>query len=468
VLTAGTDAGVGSNAFLSFLPESHLAISLNGTAVDSQYDQLNIIGQVILTGLNLDLGGTYAPSIGDKFTIVNNDGDDDIIGEFNNLPDGQPFHIDSGALAGDYVISYHGGDGNDVVITAINFEPSLHPISDPPAIDEDAGLQQISLTGILPGYGHSILHVTVHSSNPSLIPDPEVTFSAADGTGIFTYKPAADQFGTAVITVTVQDDGGTADSRGDTVTQTFTVTVKPVNDPPNFTLHTPSDCSIADENPATHGPALPQVCHGVVQNIVAGPPNESDQTLTISISTDNDGLFTPTGGPKFDLAGDLTFTRMPNTSGLVTLTIVLTDSGGASASQQLTLNCIKPHKQHNSANSGGRNGRDVTGSTTTVPDGFIVAADVLAVINYINAHGSGPIVPAVNAPPYVDVDADDQVVANDALTIINWINAHPGQSEGPNADQPTSGTSVAEAADLMSLLATDLVAAQVKRRRGTG
>ena len=38
-----------------------------------------------------------------------------------------------------------------------------------------------------------------------------------------------------------------------------------------------------------------------------------------------------------------------------------------------------------------RNGLDVTGSTSTQPDGFIVAGDVLAVINYINAKGSGHI-----------------------------------------------------------------------------
>ena len=31
-------------------------------------------------------------------------------------------------MAGDYVISYHGGDGNDVVVTAVTLIPTLDPI----------------------------------------------------------------------------------------------------------------------------------------------------------------------------------------------------------------------------------------------------------------------------------------------------------------------------------------------------
>jgi murein DD-endopeptidase MepM/ murein hydrolase activator NlpD len=477
VSNPGTDATIGSNAALSFASGSDLKININGTVADSQYDQLDVNGGIDLTDVDLVLSGTYSPTIGDQLVIVNDDGSGDVIGEFNGLPDGKPFHIASGALAGDYAISYHGGDGNDVVVTAISLIPTLHAIADPPAIDEDAERQQVPLTGIGPGYGHSILHVTAESSNPSLIPDPDIAFSAADGTGTLFFKPNADQFGTAIITVTVQDDGGAADDRVDEFMRTFTVTVNPVDDPPSFTISSPSDCSTADENP-THGPALPQVCHNVIRNLSPGPPNEADQPLTISIAANNDSLFTATGLPSIDLAtGSLSFTRMPNTFGLATLTITVTDSAGASDSQQLNLNCTKPHREHNSANSGDRNGKDVTGSTTPAPDGFIVAADVLAVINYINAHGSGPVQPAVNAPPYVDVDADDQIVANDALLIINWVNAHPGQSEAPddvvtaptsmvsseNTDQ--SITAIAIPIDLMNLLAADSASAQLKRRR---
>jgi hypothetical protein len=49
---------------------------------------------------------------------------------------------------------------------------------------------------------------------------------------LLTFTPAADQSGTAQITVTVADDGGTASGGVDTFQQTFQVTIHPVNDPP--------------------------------------------------------------------------------------------------------------------------------------------------------------------------------------------------------------------------------------------
>jgi hypothetical protein len=183
--------------------------------------------------------------------------------------------------------------------------------------------------------------------------------------------------------------------------------------------------------------------------------------VTFSITYDNPGLFTPNGQPKLVFNGDLiylTFTRMPNTSGNVKLTITASDSGGYSASKEITLACSKPHRFHNTAAGGDRIGKDVSGSTTTAPDGFIVADDVLAVINYINAHGSGPIQLAEKSPPYIDV------VANDALLIINWINGHPGQSE---AEAAPANSQIANdlPGDLISLLASDIAVQALRRRR---
>jgi hypothetical protein len=107
----------------------------------------------------------------------------------------------------------------------------------------------------------------------------------------------------------------------------------------------------------------------------------------------------------------------------------------------------------------------VTGATSAEPDGFIVAGDVLAVINYINARGAGAV--AVNTgfgPPYTDVNGDDEVVAEDALAIINYINAgNPSEGE---ADAGIRGGSLAD--ELIALLAFDAVANPMKRRRAGG
>ncbi|WP_425390708.1 tandem-95 repeat protein [Ekhidna sp.] len=116
-----------------------------------------------------------------------------------------------------------------ITVNAINDVPTLADISDPAAIDEDAGEQTVSLSGITPGGGESqTLTVTATSDNTALIPNPTVTYSSPNATGSLAYTPVSDQSGTATITVTV-DDGETSNN---TVSKTFTVTVDPVNDVP--------------------------------------------------------------------------------------------------------------------------------------------------------------------------------------------------------------------------------------------
>ena len=51
--------------------------------------------------------------------------------------------------------------------------------------------------------------------------------------GTLTYEPAPNANGSATVTVTLRDTGGTANGGVDTsASQTFTITVTPVNDPP--------------------------------------------------------------------------------------------------------------------------------------------------------------------------------------------------------------------------------------------
>ena len=59
---------------------------------------------------------------------------------------------------------------------------------------------------------------------------------AVDNTGKLTYTPAPNMSGTSTFTVNVQDTGGTSNGGQDTSgTQTFTITVNFVNQPPTFT-----------------------------------------------------------------------------------------------------------------------------------------------------------------------------------------------------------------------------------------
>ena len=64
------------------------------------------------------------------------------------------------------------------------------------------------MTGITAGGGETrVLSITATSDNTGLIPDPTVTFDGQSSTGTLKFTPVADQFGTATITVTVEDGG---------------------------------------------------------------------------------------------------------------------------------------------------------------------------------------------------------------------------------------------------------------------
>jgi len=118
--TAGTDVSTLTSQKTTFGPGSKLNIDIDGLTVNTQYQQLEVIGMIDLNGAGLTFAGsTFTPSPGNTFTIVNNDGTDAIIGTFNGLPEGAaiPNFLGSGLSAS---ITYTGGTGNDVVLTVVN------------------------------------------------------------------------------------------------------------------------------------------------------------------------------------------------------------------------------------------------------------------------------------------------------------------------------------------------------------
>ncbi|MCY2990031.1 MAG: tandem-95 repeat protein, partial [Planctomycetota bacterium] len=167
-----------------------------------------------------------------------------------------------------------------VTVTAVNDAPTLAPIPDPAAIQEDAGQQTVNLGGISAGGGESQpLQITAASSNVGLIPNPTVTYTSPNTTGSLSYTPVANQNGTATITVTVTDGGldgnlSTAEDNGGFL-QTFTITVTAVNDAPTGVNDGLS--SIAEDS----GKRTISFA-SLLANDSAGPANESGQMLTIT------------------------------------------------------------------------------------------------------------------------------------------------------------------------------------------
>ncbi|HEV3345323.1 MAG TPA: hypothetical protein VG125_33405, partial [Pirellulales bacterium] len=107
-------------------------------------------------------------------------------------------------------------------------------ITDPPTIDpilnqqvaNNAGAQQVALTGITPGLDETqVMSVTATSNNTALVPNPTISYTNPSTTGTLFYTPTAGLTGTATITVTVTNNGGTAFGGVNTVSETFTITV---------------------------------------------------------------------------------------------------------------------------------------------------------------------------------------------------------------------------------------------------
>lgn len=123
-------------------------------------------------------------------------------------------------------------DGGTVSNTLIrNFTITVNILNNPPTLDplnnvtiaENSGRQTVNLSGISSGATNEIqtLTVTAASSNPGLIPNPTVSYTSANTTGTLAFAPVTNAFGSAQITVTV-DDGQPLNN---TITRSFTITV---------------------------------------------------------------------------------------------------------------------------------------------------------------------------------------------------------------------------------------------------
>jgi len=91
---------------------STISINLSGATL-GQYDQIYDTGTVNLAGATLSLSLGFTPTNGQTFTIIDNDGADAITGTpFSGLPEGDTFAVGSC----NFIITYVGGTGNDIVL----------------------------------------------------------------------------------------------------------------------------------------------------------------------------------------------------------------------------------------------------------------------------------------------------------------------------------------------------------------
>ncbi|MCB1053249.1 MAG: tandem-95 repeat protein, partial [Acidobacteria bacterium] len=209
-----------------------------------------------------------------------------------------------------------------ITIDPVNDAPSFLVGADPTVL-EDSGVQTLSgwatarSAGPPDESGQMLTFNITGNTNPSLFASgPSLDAS----TGDLSFTPAADAVGSAMISVVLMDDGGTANGGVDTSsTATFAIQIDPVNDAPSFT---------SGGNVMFTGASVPQTISGWATNLSPGPADESGQVLTFVVTGNtNSGLFA--AGPAVDGAsGDLTFTPAMSASGTATITLHLMDDGG--------------------------------------------------------------------------------------------------------------------------------------------
>lgn len=202
-----------------------------------------------------------------------------------------------------------------VTITTYNAAPAIATVADITK-DEDAPAFDVALTGI--GYGvdcipQQITSLDVVNSNTALLTVTK-NYTLGAATGSLTVTPLANKYGEATITLTLKDNGGTANGGVDTTVKTFKIKINPVNDVPTVT-------PIADQ--------VVIIPNSLSVNVVTPFKDVDDGDVLTFAVTKADGTALPAWMAFNATTGLLTGTPTLANYGAVDIKVVATDKAGA-------------------------------------------------------------------------------------------------------------------------------------------
>lgn len=228
-----------------------------------------------------------------------------------------------------------------LTVNSVNDAPTF-ALGASPVVNEDSGAQNISSMAVNISAGPAnesgqTFAFTVTNNNNALF-SVQPAISPA---GTLTFTSAPDANGVATVSVTLKDNGGTANGGQDTsVTQQFTITVNAVNDAPVNTV--PGPQQVTENNTLTFSAANANAISIADVDAGGGPMRETLTATNGVISlgstaglafTIGDGTADPTmtftgtvASVNAALSG-MTFTPTNGFSGAATLTISTNDQG---------------------------------------------------------------------------------------------------------------------------------------------
>ena len=210
----------------------------------------------------------------------------------------------------------------NITVTPTNAAPVLSNVVDV-VIDEDTSSAPVPFNIRDAETAADSLILTASSSNTNLIATNGVAFGGSGTNRTITMTPARDQFGTALITISLRDP------QGATTVRSFRLTVRPVNDAP--TLAQPDDVLVNQNS----GPRILPLA-----GISAGPANESaTQVLAVTATTADTNLLSSLAVSynSPESGGTLLFQPVQDAFGTATITVTVNDGQAANATASRTF-----------------------------------------------------------------------------------------------------------------------------------
>ena len=199
-----------------------------------------------------------------------------------------------------------------IVVEEVNDPPTFALSTSTLELDEDFGTNT-DIVVVNPDDGDGTNQLLIYGITPFRT---DFATLAIDGqSGVVTINSIADGFGSAVITVIVNDTSAV----NNVATQTFTLTVNEVNDPPVFALST-AVLTLNEDFGTSTG----------ISVVSANDGDNGDQMITYRINSTNTGFATLAIDAQ---TGEVTISSVANGFGSAVITVIAEDDGGGDTSQ---------------------------------------------------------------------------------------------------------------------------------------